>query len=338
MVSIDDFQKAVELVDKSSSVLITTHTRPDGDACGSAAAMCDTLAVLGKKVELILLSPLPEWYEFLFTEKPAILGQDLTLKQLQEEQFGEFDLIVIVDVNSNNQLPKFAEFLKQNDRPVLVIDHHITNDGLGDVELVDSSAAAAGLIVFDFLKYANWTITEKIAQVLFVAVATDTGWFHFSNTDSRVYRTCAELIEIGANPTQLYHDLYQNLSLERFRLMTVMLNTLELHFDGRYATQQVLQQDFKQTGATPKDTENLIDECQRIRTVEAAALFVELKDGRIKCSLRSTKTIDVRKIAQKFGGGGHTMAAGVHLPGPLENAKKLILESVAEQFAEIDGE
>jgi len=165
-----------------------------------------------------------------------------------------------------------------------------------------------------------------------VAVATDTGWFQFSNTNSRVYRCCAELIDAGANPTKIYHSLYENFSHERFQLTLAMLNTLQLHLDGRFATQHILQRDFQKTGATHKDTENLINECQRISTVEAAALFVELKDGRIRCSLRSTGTVDVSKIAAKFGGGGHKMAAGTFLPGPLENAKQLIMAEMNEQF------
>jgi phosphoesterase RecJ-like protein len=93
------------------------------------------------------------------------------------------------------------------------------------------------------------------------------------------------------------------------------------------------QQDFERTGAAHKDTENLIDECRRIGVVEVAALFVELKDGRIRCSLRSRGAVDVRQIAQKFGGGGHKMAAGTYLPAPLDNAKKLILDHVALQFS-----
>jgi phosphoesterase RecJ-like protein len=332
MISSNDFQKAVELINKSSNILITTHIKPDGDACGSVAAMYDTLTALGKKAKLILPSEVPEWYEFLFTEKVPIIDEDVTLEQLKQGQFAEPDLIVLIDVNSNNQLSKFSEYLKQNDKPVLVIDHHITNDGLGDVELIDTTAAATALIIFDFLKYANWQITEKIAQALFVAAATDTGWFQFGNTDSKVHRSCAELIDAGVNPTQIYHDLYQNFSPQRFKLMAAMLNTLELHLNGRFATQHILQADFERTGAAYKDTENLIDECQRISTVEAAALFVQLPDGRVKISLRSSGAIDVRKIAAKFGGGGHTMAAGVHLPGPLKDAKQLIKAEVEKQL------
>ncbi|MHC4595279.1 MAG: DHH family phosphoesterase, partial [Planctomycetota bacterium] len=265
-------------------------------------------------------------------EKVPVLGEDLQLEELMQGRFGQFDLIMVFDTNSYSQLPKFDEYLKQADKPVLVIDHHVTADGLGDVELVESDAAATAMIVYDLLKYANWPVTEKMAEALFVAVATDTGWFQFGNTDSRAYRDCAELIDAGAKPTKIYDNLYQNFSHSRFMLMAAMLSTLELHFDGRYAVQHVRLEDFQQTGSAFKDTENLIDECRRIGTVEVAALFVELKDGQFKCSLRSRGPVDVRRIAQKFGGGGHKMAAGVHLPGPLENARKLIFEEVAARL------
>jgi len=329
MVNGKDFQKAVELINKSENILLTTHTRPDGDACGCIAAMCSGLAALGKKAQPIMLSEIPGWYQFLFAEQLQIYDENMHI---------ETDLIIIVDTNSNSQLPKFDRYLKQNDKPVLIIDHHVTSDGLGDVELIDTSAAATALIVFDLFKYADWPITTEIAKALFVAVSTDTGWFHFENTDSRVYKVCSELIDIGVHPARIYHDLYQNFSYQRFKLMIVMLNTIRLHLKGRFATQHLLWTDFEHTGATYQDTENLIDQCQLMDTVETAALFVELKDGRVKCSLRSSGRIDVRKIAQKFGGGGHTMASGVHLPGPLKNAKQLILEQIKEQFEQLDSE
>lgn len=328
----NDFDKAVELIDKAGRILITTHTKPDGDACGCIAAMCDALGAVGKNVTPLMLSPVPQWYEFLFAEKAPVLGEDIHLKDLAEGRFGQFNLIVIVDTNSHSQLSKFNDFLKKNDKPVLVIDHHATSDGLGDVELVDSDAAAAALIVFDLLKYAGWPITEKIAEALFVAVATDTGWFQFSNTDSKVYRSCAELIDAGAKPTQIYENLYLNFSQARFKLMIAMFDTLELHLDGRYAVMHITQRDFERTGAGYSDTENLINECHRIVTVEASALFIELKDGRIRCSLRSRGPLDVSQIATKFGGGGHRMAAGTYLPGPLENAKQLIITEIEKQF------
>ena len=114
--------------------------------------------------------------------------------------------------------------------------------------------------------------------------------------------------------------------------MAGMLDKLELHLDGRYAAMQITRQDFERTGAAYSDTENLINGCHRIGTVEASALFIELKDGRIRCSLRSRGPLDVSIIASKFGGGGHTMAAGTFLPGPLENAKQLILDEISKSL------
>ncbi|NIP25158.1 MAG: hypothetical protein GWN67_17715 [Phycisphaerae bacterium] len=326
------YQKALELINKSDTILITAHTRLDGDACGCMAAMDDTLTALGKKVQLLLLSPAPQWYEFLFDHAHPVLGADVTVEQLKRGQFVDPDLIIIVDTNSYSQLPKFEEYLKSTGKPVMVIDHHATADGIGGIELTEKDSAAAALIVCDFLKYAGWPITEKIAEALFVAIATDTGWFQFNNTDSRVFQCCAELIKAGANPSQIYYNLYQNYSLQRFKLMTAMFNTLELHLDGRLAVQHILLSDFAQSGAEHKDTENLIDECRRIKTVEASALFVETKDGRFRCSLRSRGAVDVGEIAQKFGGGGHKMAAGLFLSHPLEKVKQIILAEIREQL------
>ncbi|MHC4221276.1 MAG: DHH family phosphoesterase [Planctomycetota bacterium] len=337
MINSSDFDKAIGLIDQSDKVLITSHVRPDGDACGSALAISQTLESLGKSADILMLTEVPKWYDFLFSQKVHVLSEKTSSEQFAQSPLGKPDLIIIVDTNSYSQLAVFGDFVKQSEIPVLIIDHHVTNDGLGDVELNDTTAAATGLIVYDFLNYAGWPITKEIADCIFVSTATDTGWFQFNNTDSRTFKTCGELIQAGVNPTQIYHDLYQNCSLARIKLMTAMFNTLQLHLDGRFATQHVTQDDFERTGASYNDTENFIDECRCIQTVEAAALFVQLPDGKIKCSLRSSKNIDVRKIAQKFGGGGHKMASGVHLQGPLQDAKKLIFEEITKQFAEINA-
>ncbi len=337
MANTEDYSKAIELIGKSSSVLITTHAKPDGDACGSVVAMCDILAGLGKSVQPLMLTDVPDWYTFLFEQKVPVLGEDVSFEQLQQGQFGTFDLILIVDTNSCSQLGQFASYLQQqSNTPVLIIDHHATADGLGTVEVADSSAAAAGLVLHDLLKYGGWELTERIAEALFIAIATDTGWFQFSNADARVYRACSELIEAGANPTEIYDKLFNTFSGRRFKLMVTMLNTLELHFHGRYATQHITKQDFERIGADYSDSENLINECHRIESVKASALFIELKDGRIRCSLRSRGALNVSEIAQKFGGGGHKRAAGTFLPGPLENAKGLIYQEVEAQSQSLD--
>ena len=200
----------------------------------------------------------------------------MQVEDLTGGRFGPIDLVVILDTNSYSQLPQFEIYLKQTDVPILIVDHHVTSDKLGRVEITDRTAAAAGLVLFEFLGYVGWPITKETAEALFVAIATDTGWFHLRNTDSRVFRSCAELIEAGVEPNDLYRRLYQTFSPARFKLMTVMLDRLELHLDGRYASQYLVREDFERTGAAYRDTENLINECQRIGSVVVAALFMEI--------------------------------------------------------------
>jgi phosphoesterase RecJ-like protein len=325
MISSDLFKQTIDLINKSERILITTHTKPDGDALGCIVAMSEVLRSFDKEVKPLILSPAPQWYQFILDEKIPILGEDIQVQELKAGRLGEFDLVMILDTNSPGQLPEFSEYLQQIDISVLVIDHHRTADGLGAVELVESDAAATGLVVLDLLKYANWSITKKIAEALFIAISTDTGWFQFNNTDSRVFVACSELIQLGAKPSAIYNNLYENFSKERFQIRTIMLNTLELHLDNRCAIMHISQQDFEKSGATYADTENLINETRRMNSVDTSVLFIELGDGRIRCSLRSKGAVDVGRIAEKFGGGGHKMAAGTFIPGPIEKAKQAII-------------
>ncbi|MFA5293129.1 MAG: bifunctional oligoribonuclease/PAP phosphatase NrnA [Phycisphaerae bacterium] len=332
----DDFKKAIDLIKKSKSWLVTSHTRPDGDAIGCMKAVCETARQLGKTAQPVLLSPPAPWYDFIFDAPVPVLGNDVKLDQLEAGSFGRFDLVIIVDTNSYVQLTEFDKWLKTSKLPVLVIDHHLTGDGIGNVEVVDSTAAATGEIVFELLRFAGWEITPAIAEALYIAISTDTGWFRFDNTDSRVMRNASSLIELGARPSVVYHRIYQNYSPARLKLLGRMLENLELYHDGKIALQHIMRSDFDLTGAKGSDTEEFVNECQRVSSVEAVALFVELKDGGFRCSLRSNGKVDVREIAAELGGGGHKVAAGVNLKGSLAEVKKLILDKFEKELNKKD--
>jgi len=332
MITDTDFQKALELLTFSEKILFATHTRPDGDACGSVAAMQEVLKGLGKQTFYLLLSDMPKWYEFLFDKSPAVLNKSVNIEQIENGSAFDPELIVLIDVNSESQLPGLEQYVKNTQKPILVIDHHVTNDGLGTLELVDSSASAAGLIVFDFFKFAKFRITPSIAQALFVAVSTDTGFFQFANTDARTLDTASKLTTYGAKPDRIYNLMYNNFTPERFRLLTAALDSVKLYVDGKLAIQQLRSSDFEKASASIADTENFIDYCRKISSVQAVALLVELPDGRVKCSLRGSDDIDVSRIAQKFGGGGHKAAAGTRIDDNIENATKTIIAEFETQF------
>jgi phosphoesterase RecJ-like protein len=332
-VAADDFKKAIDLINNTSNWLVTSHTRPDGDAVGCMKVFCEIAKQLGKNARPLLLSPPAEWYKFVFDSPVPVLGNDVKLEELKAGRFGEFDLAVIVDTNSYVQLADFDKWLKVSKIPVLVIDHHLTGDGLGTVEIIDSTAAATGEIILDLLKSVGWKVTPVMAEALYIALSTDTGWFRFENTDARVMRNASILVELGARPVEIYHKMYQSYSPARLKLLGKMLESLELHHDGKIALMFIMRRDFDLTGATGTDTEEFVNESQRISSVKASALFVELKDGGFRCSLRSDGKIDVRQIAAKYGGGGHKVAAGVNLKGPLQTAKKMILDEFEKALA-----
>jgi len=326
-----DISAAMDLIAAARHILVTTHFRPDGDACGCLRAIMEGLKSQGKDVKGLFLSPLASWYEAMFETRIPVLNNDIK-KEMLAAYYADIDLIVIVDTNSFVQLPGLEDWLKSSGKKILVLDHHVTGDGLGMVELIDTAASAAGEIVYDFFKAAGWPVTERVAQSIFIAVATDTGWFKYGNADARIFHTAAELIGAGAKPNEIYRTMYQSFTPARLKLMTRMLEHLELHADGRIATQYILRKDFDETGSSGPDTENLIDECQRIATVEVAAMFVELAEGKFRCSLRSKGKVDVRAVAQKYGGGGHTLASGVNLEGPLDRAMGNIIAEIRMQL------
>jgi phosphoesterase RecJ-like protein len=166
-VSCEVYQQAMALIENAKDILVTTHTRPDGDACGCVVAATEVLRALGKTVRPLLLSPMPDWYGFLFEEKAPVLGIDVQVADLTAGRFGPIDLVIIVDTNSYSQLPGLEEHLKHNAGPVLVIDHHVATDEVGQVQVADQSAAAAGLVLLDFIRYAGWPFSKKAAEALF---------------------------------------------------------------------------------------------------------------------------------------------------------------------------
>ena len=177
---------------------------------------------------------------------------------------------------------------------------------------------------------AGWDIHATAAEALFTAICTDTGWFRFSNADARTYRAGAALIDAGAKTAELYDRLYQNDSPARLGLVAETLAGLEVYENGQVAVMTLTQESFRRTRATSNDTENLTDEAGRLRGVNVVLLFVEMHDGKVRCSFRSKRDVDMNKIAARFGGGGHARASGARIPGTLAEVKKQVLAAVGE--------
>ena len=171
-------------------------------------------------------------------------------------------------------------------------------------------------------------VSEKAAFYLFCAIATDTGWFRFPSVTSETYRDISELIDLGVKPHVVYEVLYERSSLARHHLSGRVLQRIVTTENGLISWTWVAREDFRETGAKPVDTEDLVNECLRVAGTKVAFIAVEQENGQVKFSFRARLGSNVAIIAEKFGGGGHTLAAGAMISGPLEQAKKQVLEAV----------
>jgi phosphoesterase RecJ-like protein len=328
----DLYTPLIDRLSSSRHVLITTHVRPDGDAIGTSAAM--SLALRSKKIdsEVLLLSRMPDKYAFIF--------KDHNIRSCNLEagcpdlDFSKFDALLVVDTGTWSQLPGLKDRLNGFPGPRLVLDHHLTQENWADVKLVDTKAAAAGEIAAELLKQWHVPYDPPIATALFLALASDTGWFQFSNTTPHTMRLAADLMEAGVKTDRIYQLLHQNERIQRLELQTIAQQSLELLKDNRVAVMTLRKLDFQKCGADMTDTENLINIPLQVQTVEVAVLIVEpLDSGPIRVSLRSKNSLDVAKFAEQFGGGGHARAAGLKIPGNLEEIRTKIVQALLAQMA-----
>jgi phosphoesterase RecJ-like protein len=311
----DLYQQVIETLSACKRVLVTTHVRPDGDALGSAAAMVLGMRQKGIHAEVLLLSHLPRKYAFVFRDHD-IPHYDAETGWPEGLSLDAYDALLVVDTGTWSQLPELRERVLAYRKPKLVIDHHLTQEDWADTKLVLTEAAAAGEIVAELLQMWDVDLDAKIASVLYVAIATDTGWFQFSNTRPYTLRLAAQLMEAGVDTDRMYQLIYQNERKERISLQARALNSLELLENDRLAVIRVTVKDFEETGANVPDTENLINLPLQIATVEVSLLFTEPRDfGPVRVSLRSKGQVDVARFAEKFGGGGHARASGLKVEG-----------------------
>jgi phosphoesterase RecJ-like protein len=222
--------------------------------------------------------------------------------------------LLVADTGTWSQLPGLRERIGNWQVPKVVIDHHLTQEDWADIKLVVTEAAAAGEIAAELIEQWNIEIDAAIATALYVAIASDTGWFQFSNTRPFTHRLAATLIEKGVDTDRIYQHLYRNERAERVALQTRAMQSMELLANGRLAVMRISKKDFAETHANVPDTENLINVPLQIRTVQVSVLVTEpLDDGPVRVSLRSKGQIDVARFAEQFGGGGHARAAGLKL-------------------------
>lgn len=312
---INNIIKAIEACNR---ILISAHVRLDGDAIGSEIALYHALKNLGKETTIANDSLIPRVYTFL----PETALFDTPIESLN----GDYELIIALDTPSPNRLGKICSILSTG-VPVINIDHHVSNANFGNINLICPNASSTGEIILCLLKETAQKITPAIATALYVAIITDTGRFTHSNTTTESLRAAAYLIEHGANPAEIAKYLYKANTYGQMLLHALATKTMRLDAEGKIAIIHLTREMMETTQTPAIDTQEFSEIPASVEGVVVGILLREMKaPNMIKVSLRSRDSIDVNKIAQKFGGGGHEHAAGCEIPGSITDVEKTIVE------------
>jgi phosphoesterase RecJ-like protein len=210
------------------------------------------------------------------------------------------------------------------------IDHHATSEHFGTINWIDSTASAVGEMIYNLCKAIGGRITTEIAECVYMALVTDTGSFHFSNTSDRTLKVASELIKAGARPAKISEAVYNNYPWSRIELMREVLGTVKREATGRVASmrQTLAMNDI----ASPVDGDNngFVNVPLAARDVYAAVYMREVGPRSFRVSLRSKGDIDVAKIAENFGGGGHKNAAGMSMEGDWDECENRLVTLLSD--------
>ncbi len=312
-----------EVIRTKQRFVVISHIRPDGDALGCTIAMGLCLRALGKDVQMWNDDGCVERFHFL-------PGSEFVTQPPAEPQ--EFDVAIMLDTAVKDRGGRCVRAVK-NAGVWINLDHHVSNPRYGDLNFIDATSPATGQILFELCRAGNLPLTYEMADSLFVAISTDTGSFQYPNTTARTYEIGAELVRAGVNVGTLSQKMYESHPRRRIELLKAMLNVLRFSSGDRVASIALPLSTVRELGTKPDDTEGLIDHIRSIEGVRVAAFFEELPDGLVRASLRSKDaSTDVCQIAAQFGGGGHTLAAGLRTRGTLAEVQEKILQAIHDKL------
>ncbi|HSV63664.1 MAG TPA: bifunctional oligoribonuclease/PAP phosphatase NrnA [Chthoniobacterales bacterium] len=313
------FEEIGAVLRSQQTFAVLSHVRPDGDALGSQLGLGLSLSKLGKTVMVRNEDGLLEKYSFL-------PGGEFLQTPLSEPQ--DFDVAIALDTATQSRLGT-ATSLVRSAKTWINIDHHPSNPRYGDLVYIDSSAPATGQILFELIQSQGLPMDVAIAENLFVAISTDTGSFQYPNTTARTFEIGAELLRCGVNVGRVSQLLYESYPRRRAELLRELLGTMRFDGQGKVASFSLSLETAAKLGAKPEDNEGLIDHIRAIQGVIVAVFFEELLEGKVRVSMRSkSDAVDVGAICEKFGGGGHKLAAGARVRGTLTEVEEKILKEI----------
>ncbi|MBI4846452.1 MAG: bifunctional oligoribonuclease/PAP phosphatase NrnA [Candidatus Omnitrophica bacterium] len=314
-------KKILDEIKNRKSFLVVAHIHPEGDSIGSQIALANLLKGMGKSVRVINEDKVPRNLLFL----PGV-DRIERFSNLEKKEV-DFDAAIILDCPTLERIGKVKQLL--GSKYIINIDHHISNEGFGDINWVDLKASSAGEMIYALFKSAEKEIDNASALCVYVAIMTDTGSFHYSNTTSQTHKIIAELLNFKINPTKIYEYIYETKSFDTLKLLAEVLANLQKSKDGKYVWFKVTDEMLKRNRLTAESTEDFIDFVRMIEGAEVVAYLRELdSDNKVKVSLRSKTDVDVNAVAKNFGGGGHYAASGCVIEKCMEETEQLLYQQI----------
>ncbi len=315
--------QVVELIENKSTFGITTHIKPDGDGVGSSLGLCWLLRSLGKSAEVIVHGEVPPAYKSL----PG--ADEIRDVKAIDSQYDAIFIIECSDLSRPGIAGLDSEF-------TVNIDHHATSEHFGTINWIDSTASAVGEMIYNLCKAIGGRVTKEIAECVYMALVTDTGSFHFSNTTDRTLKVASELIKAGVKPAAISEAVYNNYPWSRVELMRQVIGTIKRHDNGRIASMRQTLEMRKIADAVDGDNNGFVNIPLAAREVLASIYMREIGDDKYRVSLRSKGDINVARVAEKFGGGGHANAAGCSVEGNWDEKEAEIVARLHTEISQFD--
>lgn len=316
--NIDNYKKSLDLIKQSHYILIVTHINPDADTISCSLSLSNFMYENKIKHKVFNLSK----------ELPRVLDFLPKFDKITNQIPKYYDLIIYVDCADQKRVGIDVEY----NAKIINIDHHQTNTNFANINIVDDSKASSAELLYYFFEVNNINISKNIAQCLYTGIYDDSIAFTTPRTNRDTFRIVEKLLQTDISLTKLSNNLTRRDSLAKYRILPKILNTLELHFEGKFATVYLEPQWLEETGATVSESDDVVDMVLKIAIVEAVG-YIRNKNGKSRVSLRSKDSLDVSIIAKEFNGGGHKNAAGLSIDNlDIQKAKNNLLESVKKYF------
>ncbi len=312
-------ENVVTTLKNAHTIFIAAHIQPDGDAVGSQLALGHALRALGKQVVYALDDKLPDNLNFL-----------KGFREIKPREPNTADVFVYVDGSDSGRYGKALNRAQSGTRPVILIDHHITNEPFGDLNLVDTDAASTAEIVFQVVRALGVPLSQDIAQALLTGIITDTMGFRTSATTPATLEKGTELVRAGASIPEIIDRVYNRRSYAALRILGYAIE--HSHLDGKVLWSAVDFKTLQALGSNGNGTSGIVTQLLTVADADISFFLSEKADGKIDLSLRSRANADVSGVAQRLGGGGHKQAAGAVLPPPFETAAQRVLEALKQEM------